>query len=399
MITMTDTPIEPYLPIFAKTSVPVAFLVPTPTGYRKSIMDATAPVRTLFKDAGLHDYYDQAQGPEHKRIIQASFVGVNDTVETTASLYRPITKKGDPRIWFSDLRKYCKECNLLAIIVKDMKIYVFNLSNKQISDSLINDGFAYQLLVEANAAANRIADELRAKIQELHNRGFLPAVTQGDTAVGDTLEHELGIERNNSRLPDYKGIELKASRLTRNGARRQTTRQTLFAKVPDLGMSYREIVEAFGKWQVPRNSDKERFQLYETFKVSRPNAYGLRLRLDENKDELQIVHEHNNKVTFVAAWKMDTLREAVQTKHRQTFWVKAQSEKINGVEHFRYDRILHTKGPNVSLLTALIAADVVTLDLAVHFKEDGSWRDHGMLFKIMPDDLSLLVGEPVEYIL
>ena len=372
MLAMTDTPVERYLPVFAKTGVPVAFLVPTPTGYRKSIMDATAPIRTLFKEAGLHDYNEQAQGPDNKKIVKSYFVNANETIETTASLYRPLTKKGDPRIWFSDLRKYSKECNLLAVIVKDMEIYVFNLSNALVSDSLINNGFAYQILVEANAAANRFADELRSMIQELHNRGFIPAVTNGDTAVGDTLEHELGIDRNNSRMPDYKGIELKASRITRNGARRQTTRQTLFAKVPDSGMSYREIVETYGKRQIPRNSDKERLQLYETFKVSRTNAYGLRLRVDENKDELQIVHENDGKITFVSAWKMDTLRDAVQTKHRQTFWVKAQSEKIGGVEHFRYDRILHTKGPNVSLLTALIAADVVTLDLAAHFKEDGS---------------------------
>ena len=94
-----------------------------------------------------------------------------------------------------------------------------------------------------------IADELLQKIQAIHNQGFLPSITPGDPGVGDTLEHALGIERNNSRAPDYKGIELKTTRLTRNGVSRQVTRSTLFTKVPDVGMTYREIVDHYGKIQ------------------------------------------------------------------------------------------------------------------------------------------------------
>ena len=51
MLAMSDTNIEQFLPVFAKTSTSVAFLVPTPTGFGKSIMDATAPIRELFVSA------------------------------------------------------------------------------------------------------------------------------------------------------------------------------------------------------------------------------------------------------------------------------------------------------------------------------------------------------------
>lgn len=397
MLAMTDTPIEGFLPIFAETGVPVAFLVPTPTGITKAIMDATAPVRMLLKESGIHDFSLQQQGPANKVLVDTYFVCSDRLIETKASLYRPLTKQGDPRIWFYDLKKYCNPCNLLALIVFNSCIYVFNLSNSCVAQSLIQRNFAYHILEEINGAAQEIADELRSKIQNLHDRGFIRAVSKGDTAVGDTLEHELGIERNNSRMPDYKGIELKASRLTRNGAKRATTRQTLFTKVPDNGKSYREIVESYGKWQIPRNAKDARLQLYETFKVSRVNAYGLRLRIDEKKDELQIVYEDGTSSLFVSAWEMQTIRDAILSKHKETFWVKAQSIMLDGVEHFRYDRILHTKGPNVSLIEALFEADKITLDLAAHFKPDGSWRDHGVLFKMMPDDLAMLVGAPVEY--
>ena len=75
MLAMSDTPIEKYLPIFASTGVNVSFLVPTPTGYEKSIMDATAPVRQLLLNSGIHNYEEQGQGQENKVMIKSFFVG------------------------------------------------------------------------------------------------------------------------------------------------------------------------------------------------------------------------------------------------------------------------------------------------------------------------------------
>ena len=127
MLAMSDVNIEQFFPVFANTGVPVAFLVPTPTGYGKSIMDATGPVRELLKNAMLHDYEAQGQGQEHKVMVESYFVYSDRIRETAASLYRPVTKKGDPRIWFKDLRSYCSPCNLLALITIENRIYVINL--------------------------------------------------------------------------------------------------------------------------------------------------------------------------------------------------------------------------------------------------------------------------------
>ena len=399
MLAMSDVNIELFLPLFANTGVPVAFLVPTPTGYEKSIMDATAPVRELLLNSHVHNYEMQLQGPANKKIVPTYFVGSHTLTKTTASLYRPVTKKGDPRIWFSNLKKYCNPCNLLAIIVIEHELYVFNLSNSAVATSLIHRGFAYSILEEAAHKDRAVAEELLSKIRAIHQQGFLRSITPGDPGVGDTLEHALGINRNNSKAPDYCGIELKSTRLTRNGSTRNVTRSTLFTKVPDEGLTYREIVEKYGKWQVPRGEDVARLQLYETFRCSRPNAYDLMLNVDTNADKLCIVHEVADSRKFVSAWQMKNLRAALLTKHPETFWVKAVSETRDGVEYFRYDRVLHTKNPNVSLLAPLFEADKITVDLAAHFKPDGKWRDHGILLKMHPDDLPLLLGEPREYIL
>ena len=396
---MSDTNIEQFLPIFAKTGVPVAFLVPTPTGFGKSIMDATAPIRELLRNSCVHDYDQQSQGQNHKEIVDTYIVRPDSLIQTDTSLYRPETKKGDPRIWIYNLKPYCQPCNLLALIVIERKIYVFNLSDRRIADSLFSKGFCYNILEEASHKDKLVSEELLNKLHIIHNRGFIPSITPGDPGVGDTLEHALGIERNNSKAPDYKGIELKTTRLTRNGGNRTTTRSTLFTRVPDEGMSYRQIVDAYGKVQVPRGSTEARLQMYETLMCARVNAYDLILEVDVNNDKLNIMHQEERVRKYVSAWYLENLRKALLLKHHETFWVKAQSETRGGIEFFRYDKVLHTKNPNASLLAPLFEANKITVDLAAHYKPDGKWRDHGVLFKMMPDDLPLLLGEPKEYIL
>lgn len=411
MLSMSDTPIDEMLPVFAGLGVPVAFLVPTPTGYEKAIMDATAPVRELLLDAGIHNYELQQQGPEGKVKISAHFVNLYDNTDTEASLYRPHTKKGDPRIWFSKLKTYCQPCNLLAIIVFNKELYVFNLSKPEIKASILYSGHAYDVLRSAIAENEAVAQELLNKIRKIHDKGFIPSITPGDPGVGDTLEHELGISRNNAKTPDYKGIELKTTRLTRNGEARASTRSTLFTRVPDEGMTYREIVDNYGKWQTPRGESEPRLQMYETLRVSRSNAYDLQLAVNIDSDELRIMHinieESNNAdrtnqqasriANYVSGWHLQNLRDALLLKHHETFWVKARSENRNGIEYFSYDKVLHTKKPNATLLAPLIQADKITIDLAAHYKPDGKWRDHGVLFKMKPEDIPLLLGNPEEY--
>ena len=397
MLSMSDTPINEFIPYFAETNTAVAFLVPTPTGYEKSIMDATKPLRELLKFANVHDYETQGQGQENKVIIESHFITRDDVINTSASLYRPNTKDGDPRIWFSDLKKYCKPCNLLAIFVYDKSLYVINLSNKEIQDSLKNRGHVFSFLQISLSEYVSVADELLEKLHELHKRGFIPSITKGDPGVGDTLENALGIQRNNKKTPDYKGIELKASRITKNGEKKTVTRSTLFTKVPDTGLTYSEILDKYGKVQIPRGKTEPRKQIYETLSTQKYNAYGLKLSVDYDNDKLNLIDDAEPEPNLVSSWNLDILRKTLLVKHHETFWVKAASEMRNDIEYFRYDKVIHTKNPNALLLAPLIENGEITADLPAHIKPDGTYRDHGLLFKIFPQNIHDLLGEEKKY--
>ncbi len=397
MLAMSDTPMESVLKYFADRGLNAAFLVPTPTGYEKSIMDAIAPFRSFLIENNIHDYEMQKQGPEGKVIWPASFVLPDRMVDTGASLYRPRTKHGDPRVWFSGLKNYCDPCNLLGIVTDGSRLYVLNLSDPAIHDSLRNGGAAQKLLDRLAAHEESVAMELLEKFRKLHRLGFVPTVVDGDTGVGMTAEHFLGIPPNAEKAPDYKGIELKCSRKKL----RQPNRVNLYSQVPDWknsrGMTADELLQTYGYWA--DDHGQKRWNLYCTVEAHRPNPQSLFFEVDTDRDLLINYSRQGDDDVYVLQWSLQTLRERLLEKHKETFWVKATSSFEDGVEKFRYDSIIHTKKPTVSLLGYLIDARIITVDYTMHFKENGRVRDHGYLFKIKPENVGLLFPDPVEYTL
>ena len=96
MLKAANTSVEDALRLFNRAGVLVGLLVPTATGYHKSIMDATLSFRDFLNEAGVHDYSAQKLGPTNKVMIPANFVFPDRCIKTQASLYRPCTNKGDP---------------------------------------------------------------------------------------------------------------------------------------------------------------------------------------------------------------------------------------------------------------------------------------------------------------
>ena len=132
-------------------------------------------------------------------------------IKSKASLYRPSTKKGDPRIWFYGLTKVADPNDIIGITFYNDSFQVFNLTKLDIKEliysSILNP---FQELINAiNTTENEVAFELLAMLRKIANAGPIPSMVDADTSVGRTLETALGIDINSSKEPDYKGIELK----------------------------------------------------------------------------------------------------------------------------------------------------------------------------------------------
>ena len=69
------------------------FLVPTETGLKKSIMDATETIRSFLKENNIHDFDKQRQGEENKVLLNIDLISKDNIHETKITFYRPNTKK------------------------------------------------------------------------------------------------------------------------------------------------------------------------------------------------------------------------------------------------------------------------------------------------------------------
>ena len=371
-------------------SVPFTLIEPTKTALEKSIIDATATVRLFLQEQGIHDYNLQQQGPENKVNIKETFILTEDEqIKSNTSLYRPNTKKGDPRIWFKNLPKYSKANDIYAITYLDNCIYLFNITQLDIIGILKEEDSPIKKLAKSLLDnSNNIADELLGKLREIVKAGAIKAIRTGDTAVGHAIESALGIEQNSDKKPDYKGIELKSSRA------KNTTRKNLFAQVSDWGKSKlkssEEILNNFG---YHRGSD---FKLYCTVSSKVVNSQGLSLKINLEED-LLIEYSNNPKIGEFAVWTLTNLKSRLLEKHNETFWINAESELIDGIEHFNLKKVLYTKKPDSYIFQLLLEQGEISIDHLIKKDKNGKVIEKGPLFKISKKGFTVLFPEPIEY--
>lgn len=381
--------------VLASYSIDYSIFEPTKTGLKKSILDATQPVRTYFELTKFHCYAKQQQGPEFKKITEAFFLSSTAIRRTKMSLYRPVTKKGDPRMWFTALGTFVKAGDQIAIIIFNQVPYLLNLSQVDLNNELkANKSKISGFIYEYTKQTNTIANELLFKLKELAKQP-IKAIGHGDTTVGMSIECALGIPPNSSKQPDYKGIELKSGRGNKN-----KTRTTLFAQVADWSNSYcKSSAEILDKYGYQREKD---FKLYCTLSTQQKNSQGLKFEIKEDVLYEWHVAEKNGKELkeLVAVWNGTMLRSRLHEKHSETFWIEVESIFINGEEYFNLKSVIHTKSPLLNQLMPLIENGVITMDhLIKRNAKNNRVSEKGPLFKIDKRNLELLFPKPVKHLL
>lgn len=377
----------------------------TATGLKKSILDATTPMRTYFKENNVHDYSLQNKGQDNKVIIKTYILTEHKEIETQTSLYRPETKDGDPRLWIYRLKETTEADDIHAIIAPTpTSLFVINLTKVDIvkccESSLVNP--IQDLISVFYHSSNLISNELLTILRSYENQ-WIDTDLRADTAIGRQVEALLGIDMNASKLPDYKGIELKSFR-----SQRPSIKKNLFCKVPDWELSQlksgAEIVEKYGYMSGGIKSYRN------TLYCKAPNSQNLRLNMNYPDDLLEIEEDkilgenQFKKVADVAVWRLQTLHECLLTKHHETFWIEVDTRiGDQGQEQFMFNKIEHTRNPIVSQFDILLEQSMITVDLLLGRPkvdlETGKPKKGGdaVSFKIKKSAAGLLFPDSVIY--
>ena len=338
----------------------------TQTGYKKGILDTTVPVRAYFLEKGVHDFEKQPKGQENKKIVNSYILTDTAIKETQTSLYRPETKDGDPRMWVYKLKDYVNPNDIFAIIVYMDSLYVINLTQidieKAYNSALVNP--IKELIISLYGIATTISDELLGLIKDRMS-DWIPTTVLADTGIGREVEYQLGIKMNDSKEPDYKGIELKSKRTKSN------TKGALFTNSPDWNLSKyksgKEIADKYGYLRpgLIKNT------LQVTVDTLRPNRQGLGLNINWKDEWLEMNHYAKTalengkyvKLDDVSVWTLLKLHERLAEKHHETFWIDAESRIRNNTEEFRVMSIEHTKNPLLPQFDVLLEQGKIKLDL------------------------------------
>ena len=396
MLANADVDLAEKISDLATFGIEAGYLVPTETGLIKSIMDAHESLRAYMASEGIHNFESQGQGPESKVVLPCKVLGERGWIPSKVSLYRPNTKSGDPRIWISSLRDHASANNLLVFLVHEKELFVANASRDSWQSLFRSGGELNSLASEMSSRKNDSEEELLGLLDEISNKGFVRSLAKrSDSGVGETLEHLLGISRNSSKAPDFKGIELKASR-RKIGTRLSANRSTLFSLVPNWKLSVcksgSEILDKYG-YETEKGGKALQVTLSST-----PNPQGLFLLLDEKDSAIENVHRASGHDEKVVLWRLDDLHSSLSKKHKATFWVKAEARLKNDHEEFHYNEVVSTSRPLVQNFGPLVSAGKIQMDYTFSEKTrgDGSLytRDHGYLWKIRPADLHLLFPTP-----
>ena len=73
-----------------------------------------------------------------------------------------------------------------------------------------------------------------------------------------------------------------------------------------------------------------RMQLFHEFSAVKLNSYDMKLVVDHTKDQLNQVYVENGFSTVDAICEFDVLKGRILEKHKETFWVSAQTKGRSG---------------------------------------------------------------------
>lgn len=357
----------------------------TSTMLDKSIIDAGQDIRNLLKENKILDYSSVIPGGD-KHMLNALLIS-DDISPVTISCYRPKTKKGDPRFWIYGLKKLMRNNEMVYLTTYNGQVCVIPLVTEFFNISTIKSFFI--------TTSSSVLDECVELIRAFANQDILSVspYKSNPKDIGDTLERELNISPNSSKIADFKDtIELKAKR---KGTK---TKDTLFSMVPDWGksniQSSPDMILSYGY----KSKKYEDFiDLFVTVS-NKPNNQNLFLEVDYDSELLIQKHvDPSGEISNTCVWTFDDLKTRLYEKHPETLWLIGKELKKNGQIFFRYESLEHTASPIFSSFLLLISQGIITYDWRGRVKSDRTkYKDKGHCFRLKPSHRNILFGSTEE---
>jgi hypothetical protein len=221
-------------------------------------------------------------------------------------------------------------------------------------------------------------EEVKQKLREICEEGYVPSLRKGATGIGYTLETKLGIEENNISDSDIDGVcELKTRR---SGG---SSRITAFCVSPVWAVKPRKLVEKFG-YQCDKNQDRTNLYAPLKFGVNNPPSGRWNFLVDVEpieEEKCLVIRDSENQL--IGHLPLSVLRYKFRTKYHNLLLVKAKTRKKKGSEQFWYNEAYYAEGITIKKVEELLRNGSMVVELRLWLdRKTQKFKDHGTCFRV-----------------
>ncbi len=235
-------------------------------------------------------------------------------------------------------------------------------------------------------------EELKSKLIEIRNKGYIDSLRNGSSGVGYTLETLLGKKEDTFPFPDYNGVEIKSYR------KNPDRNIHFFSIVPDgdFLFPYERILQYVGY------PDKD----YPEYKVFHMDLNAkVKTRVNRITNAWLYVDRNERKVSFLASkmgrmvpinvsWSFDEILQRITTKIKRLLLVEAEFKTYNGKQRFHYTKFRYMELKKNDLFIDLIESGTISISIKLSIEKSperlGLIKDHGCTFFIKLKDIEKL---------
>lgn len=231
------------------------------------------------------------------------------------------------------------------------------------------------------------------RIKEL---GYIKSNRAHNTGIGKTFEDHLGVDENNSKSPDFDGFEVKSQRIQTGSY------LTLFTKSPSGVRGVNTYL---------RNTYGENYEEYPNLKKLHTSIFGHKsntymgkysFKITDCPEEEKLYLEvksigDDEKIDRTVFWTYKSIEACMEKKLNALFYVKADSEIRDNIEHFHYKEAEIYMKPNIKNFIKLVNEGKIMIDIRIGSYKTGpkigKTHDHGTGFRIQSNNLNELYSE------
>ncbi|MEY2168551.1 MULTISPECIES: MvaI/BcnI family restriction endonuclease [unclassified Rhodanobacter] len=214
-------------------------------------------------------------------------------------------------------------------------------------------------------------EELLGHFDRINAMGPVNSLRSGDTGIGYTFETLIGIEENNDKRADFKGIEIKC-KLKRNSG--SSGKVNLFQQAP----TWMEKMDARARLRlIGQERPDGLFACYSQV-TPHPNNLGLRLKVNPSPGNLFLCKDDLG----IGYWTRDTLAERLAEKHSRAIFVKAKPSCTANTVRYHYQDVVYCERPDIGRFIDLVESNKLVFEFTMRENSSGRVRNHGYPWRL-----------------